>query len=76
MWKDIEDADGKASSLANEILGSVRVVAACGAEDKMSRRYTTWVEHTRKLGLKMSPITGVQFAPGMPLMILLRSADD
>jgi ABC-type multidrug transport system fused ATPase/permease subunit len=65
MWKEIEEADGKASSLANEILGSVRVVAACGAEDKLSQRYTGWVEHTKKLGLRMSPVTGVLFAPGM-----------
>jgi ATP-binding cassette subfamily B (MDR/TAP) protein 1 len=65
MWKDVEESDGKASSLANEILSSVRVVAACGAEAKLTKRYAAWVKESKDRGIKMSPLIGAQFAPGM-----------
>ncbi|KAH6842615.1 P-loop containing nucleoside triphosphate hydrolase protein [Chaetomium sp. MPI-CAGE-AT-0009] len=52
-----------ASTTANEIFSSVRMVAACGAEEKMAGRYAKWVDESRRRGLKMSPIIALQQAP-------------
>ncbi|KAK4153850.1 P-loop containing nucleoside triphosphate hydrolase protein [Chaetomidium leptoderma] len=53
-----------ASTVANEIFSSIRMVAACGADEKMARRYATWVDESRRRGLKMSPMIAMQQAPG------------
>ncbi|KAK3316628.1 P-loop containing nucleoside triphosphate hydrolase protein [Apodospora peruviana] len=52
-----------ASTIANEIFGSIRMVAACGAEEKMAKRYAGWVDESRRRGLRMSPLIAVQQAP-------------
>lgn len=61
---EVQHADIKASTVANEIFGSIRMVAACGAETKMAKRYAGWVDESRRRGLRMSPIVAVQQAPG------------
>jgi ATP-binding cassette subfamily B (MDR/TAP) protein 1 len=63
MTKEVEHADGKASSIAGEVLGSIRMVVACGAEGRIAQRYSGWVQESKRRGLKMSPFVGVQFAP-------------
>lgn len=60
---EVQHADIQASTTANEVFSSVRMVAACGAEDKMARRYAKWVAESRRRGLKMSPIIAIQQAP-------------
>ncbi|KAK3401641.1 P-loop containing nucleoside triphosphate hydrolase protein [Sordaria brevicollis] len=52
-----------ASTVANEVLSSMRMVAACGAQGKMAKRYIKWVDESRHRGLKMSPIIALQQAP-------------
>ncbi|AEO64474.1 uncharacterized protein THITE_2040380 [Thermothielavioides terrestris NRRL 8126] len=52
-----------ASTTANEIFSSVRIIAACGADERMARRYATWVDESRRRGLKMSPLIALQQAP-------------
>ncbi|KAL2198138.1 P-loop containing nucleoside triphosphate hydrolase protein [Corynascus similis CBS 632.67] len=52
-----------ASTTANEIFSSIRMVAACGAAEKMAGRYAKWVDESRRRGLKMSPIIAIQQAP-------------
>lgn len=64
---EVQHADIQASTVANEIFGSIRMVAACGAEEKMGRRYAGWVDESRRRGLKMSPLVAVQQAPGKSL---------
>ncbi|KAK3381970.1 P-loop containing nucleoside triphosphate hydrolase protein [Podospora didyma] len=56
-------ADIQASTTANEIFGSIRMIAACGAEEKMAKRYAGWVDESRRRGLKMSPWIASQQAP-------------
>jgi ATP-binding cassette subfamily B (MDR/TAP) protein 1 len=63
MTKEMEFADEKASSIAGEVLGSIRMIVACGAEDRIASRYNGWVEESRKRGLKISKFTGIQYAP-------------
>lgn len=65
MTKNVEHADEKASGIAGEVLGSIRMVVACGAESRIAKKYAGWVEESRKRTLKKSPWIGVQFAPRM-----------
>jgi ATP-binding cassette subfamily B (MDR/TAP) protein 1 len=61
--KEVEHADAKASSIAGEVLGSIRMIVACGAEGRIAKKYSGWVEESRRRGLRLSPLIGVQFAP-------------
>jgi ABC-type multidrug transport system fused ATPase/permease subunit len=61
---EVQHADIQASTTANEIFSSIRIVAAYGADEKMARRYAKWVDESRRRGLKMSPIIAMQQAPG------------
>ncbi|KAK4245200.1 hypothetical protein C7999DRAFT_43225 [Corynascus novoguineensis] len=60
---EVQHADIQASTTANEIFSSIRMVAACGATEKMAARYAKWVDESRRRGLKMSPIIAIQQAP-------------
>jgi ATP-binding cassette subfamily B (MDR/TAP) protein 1 len=64
MMKEVEHADRMSSSVASEVFGSIRMVAACQAEDKMNERYSGWVKESRRRGLLMSPLVAIQQAPG------------
>ena len=61
--KEVEHADEKASSIAGEVLGSIRMIVACGAEGRIAVKYSGWIQESLKRGLKLSPLIGVQFAP-------------
>jgi ABC-type multidrug transport system fused ATPase/permease subunit len=61
--KEVEHADEKASTIAGEVLGSIRMIVACGAEGRIARKYSGWVKESRRRGLKLSPLIGLQFAP-------------
>lgn len=67
---EVQHADIQASTVANEIFGSIRMVAACGAEAKMGKRYAGWVDESRRRGLRMSPIVALQQAPGEKKLFL------
>ncbi|KAF4495423.1 Leptomycin B resistance pmd1 [Fusarium agapanthi] len=56
----ITKAEGRAGAVASEALASVRMVAACGAESRISRRYGQFVEETRQHGKLLSPLVGGQ----------------
>lgn len=62
--KQVEHADRMGSSVASEVFAGVRMVVACGAEEKMGRRYEAWVGESRMRGLGMSFLVGIQQAPG------------
>lgn len=70
---EVQQADIQASTTANEIFNSKRMVDACGAHEKMIWRYATWVDESRRRGLKMSPIIALQQAPGKSHLILNRA---
>ena len=63
MTKEVEHADEKASSIAGEVLGSIRMIIACGAESRIAKKYSGWIEESKRRGLKISPWIGLQFAP-------------
>jgi len=64
LMNEVQHADIQASTAANEIFSSIRMIAACGAESKIAKRYGRWVDESRRRGLKMSPLIAAQQAPG------------
>lgn len=64
MMNEVEYADRMSSSVASETFSSIRMVAACEAEGKMTKRYAGWVKESQRRGLLMSPLVGLQQAPG------------
>jgi ATP-binding cassette, subfamily B (MDR/TAP), member 1 len=68
MLGEVEHADRMSSGIASEVFSSIRMVAACGAEKKMASRYASWVEESRRRGLKMSPLVAIQQAPGKSMV--------
>jgi hypothetical protein len=67
---EVQHADIEASITANEVFSSIRMITACGASEKMARRYSSWVDESRRRGLKMSPLIAIQQAPGESLFPL------
>ncbi|KAI5920279.1 P-loop containing nucleoside triphosphate hydrolase protein [Camillea tinctor] len=60
--KLVEDASIKGSAVAAEAFGSIRMVAACGAELKMVKRYESWVDEAKRRGTPLARIIAVQQA--------------
>jgi ATP-binding cassette subfamily B (MDR/TAP) protein 1 len=48
MTKEVEHADEKASSIAGEVLGGIRMIVSQGAESRMATKYSGWVEESRR----------------------------
>lgn len=63
MTKEVDHADAKAASIAGEVLGSIRMVVACGAEGRIAKKYAGWIQESNRRGLRKSPALGAQFAP-------------
>lgn len=64
LVNEVQHADIQASTAANEIFSSIRMIVACGAEGRIARRYGKWVDESRRRGLRMSPLIAMQHAPG------------
>jgi ATP-binding cassette, subfamily B (MDR/TAP), member 1 len=62
--KEVENADRMSASVASEVFESIRMIAACGAEEKMTKKYSAWVEESRRVGFLLSPLVAIQQAPG------------
>ncbi|KAI1411864.1 P-loop containing nucleoside triphosphate hydrolase protein [Hypoxylon sp. FL1857] len=58
--KQVEDANIKGSAVASEAFGSIRMVAAYGAEVKMVKKYKEWVDEAQRRGLRLSKIVAFQ----------------
>lgn len=72
MMKEMEFAEAKAAGVAGEVLGSVRVVVANGAEERIGEKYKGWVEESQKRGLKTAKVVGAQYAPGeLPFFLVV-----
>ncbi len=63
VWNQVQDADIQAAVTANEIFSSMRMIAACGAEEKMAKKFSVSIDESRRRGLKMSPLFALQQAP-------------
>jgi ATP-binding cassette, subfamily B (MDR/TAP), member 1 len=58
--KEVEKINIKASGVASEAFGSVRMIAACSAETKMVNNYESQISSSRMRGMKLSKIIAVQ----------------
>ncbi|KAH7010961.1 ABC transporter [Macrophomina phaseolina] len=54
-------ADARATAVASEALGGIRLVMACGAQGGVIARYEEWVREALKRAQKIAPVVGVQF---------------
>ncbi|KAL1902761.1 hypothetical protein Sste5346_000671 [Sporothrix stenoceras] len=54
-------AETVANSIASESFGNIRMLMACGAEDKMARKYGEWVQKARQYGQHMAPFLASMF---------------
>ncbi|KAK0617933.1 P-loop containing nucleoside triphosphate hydrolase protein [Bombardia bombarda] len=54
-------AENKASSVAAEVFGGIRMVTSCGAEARVSQRYEEWVKKAKTAGLGLAPFLATQF---------------
>ncbi|OBT74578.1 hypothetical protein VF21_07563 [Pseudogymnoascus sp. 05NY08] len=61
--KAVDYANGKATSIASEAIGAVRMIVACGAEERVAKKHGYWVGEARKRGLRQSPLLGAQLGP-------------
>jgi ATP-binding cassette, subfamily B (MDR/TAP), member 1 len=52
----------KAGGLVEEALGSIRIVAAFGAYEKLTKRYDAYLDVAKAYGVKKGPILGTQYS--------------
>lgn len=53
-------ADMQGTAVASEALGGIRLVMACGAQEHVLQKYSTWVLEAKGHGLRMAPVVGAQ----------------
>ncbi|UKZ77194.1 ABC transporter bea3 [Trichoderma virens FT-333] len=54
-------AEGKSSAVASETFASIRMIAACGAESRMVKKYGISVEEAKMHAQRTSPFMALQF---------------
>ncbi|KAI1813242.1 P-loop containing nucleoside triphosphate hydrolase protein [Poronia punctata] len=54
-------AETKSSAIASEAFSAIRIVTACGAEDRMAKRFSVWVAAAKRHGQGVAPIMALQF---------------
>ncbi|TLS26950.1 hypothetical protein PpBr36_05078 [Pyricularia pennisetigena] len=59
----VQACEVRASAAAAEAFAAVRMVAACGAEGRMARRYDGWVDRGAEQGMRLRPVLACQQAP-------------
>ena len=63
LEKQVLESQSSASGVAGEVFPAIRTVKSLCAEDAVTARYARWVMQAKKIGLKRSPVTGMQLAP-------------
>ncbi|KAI1176837.1 P-loop containing nucleoside triphosphate hydrolase protein [Nemania sp. FL0916] len=53
-------AETKSSAIASETFSSIRMVTACGAEERMAKRFAVWAAAAKRHGQWTAPFIGVQ----------------
>jgi ABC-type multidrug transport system fused ATPase/permease subunit len=54
-------AEAKATGVASEAFSGIRMLTACGAEDRITSRYAKWVLSARATSQKTAPLLALQF---------------
>ncbi|KAJ9636221.1 hypothetical protein H2199_007896 [Coniosporium tulheliwenetii] len=63
IHKKTEHAQEQASALAFEIFGSIRVVVAFGAEERLSTQHNNWLLRAKRTEMKNGPLVGLMMFP-------------
>lgn len=63
LHRKAELADEEASSIAGEVLGTIRTIVACGAEGRIASRHAYWIDESRKRSLRLGAVLGLQLFP-------------
>ncbi|CAK7232957.1 hypothetical protein SEUCBS140593_008439 [Sporothrix eucalyptigena] len=63
ILNQVQETEIQAATVASEIFSSIRMVAACGAEEKMAARYDECADASRRRGLHMAPVVALQQTP-------------
>jgi ABC-type bacteriocin/lantibiotic exporter with double-glycine peptidase domain len=64
-YADVQKVETEAAGAAFEALSGIKMIAACGAEDKIMQSYSKLVERMNLMGRRLSPMLAVQHSPGM-----------
>jgi len=70
----VAKAEAKANSVASETFGGIRMITACGAEERITKKYAQWVQEARKHGQFTAPLIALQFGmivvdpPHLPIL--------
>ncbi|KAH8732060.1 ABC transporter-like protein [Phaeosphaeriaceae sp. PMI808] len=62
-YSTVQTIDREASSIVTESLLSIRMVAACGAEEKISKKYDKLIEQASMMTKRLSPLLALQHSP-------------
>jgi ATP-binding cassette subfamily B (MDR/TAP) protein 1 len=63
LQRKVDKADQKVVSIATSTVRAIRTVFSLGAEPSLTRKHGAWAEETKRRGLQLSLITGIQFGP-------------
>lgn len=64
-YAEVQEVERQAAGVGSEALSSIRMIAACGAQEKIAAKYNKLVEQAEMIGKKLSPVVAVQHSPGM-----------
>jgi ATP-binding cassette subfamily B (MDR/TAP) protein 1 len=54
-------AEMKSTSIASEAFSGIRMIAACGAEEHIMKRFAVWADAAKKHGQKTAPLLALQY---------------
>jgi ATP-binding cassette subfamily B (MDR/TAP) protein 1 len=64
-YAEVQVIEREASGVAAEALSSMRMIAACSAEDKVTNKYNTLVDQMAMMSRNLSTTLALQHSPGM-----------
>jgi ATP-binding cassette subfamily B (MDR/TAP) protein 1 len=68
-YAEIQGIEREASGVATEALSSMRMIAACSAEEKVTNRYNIFVDRMTMMSKNLSLSLALQHSPGMVVSV-------
>ena len=63
-YANVQRLEREAAGFAADALSSLKMIAACGAEERISQSYGSLVDEMRVVSQRLSPTLAIQHAPG------------
>jgi ABC-type bacteriocin/lantibiotic exporter with double-glycine peptidase domain len=64
-YAEVQEVERQSAGLASDAISSIKMIAACGAEGKITAKYNDLIDQAAVLGKKLSPVLALQHSPGM-----------